>query len=375
MNEKTKTAIGMMSGTSMDGIDACLVEINEDFSFRILDSHSIPYPDEVIEKLLLAANNHASTGDICNLNFVVAKLFAKCANELVKKSTNKEDVDYIASHGQTIFHIPKDISTGGITTKSTLQIGDISVIAQETGICTIGNFRTRDMAAGGLGAPLVPFADELIFKKDVPRAIQNIGGIGNVTVLSPHSETFAFDTGPGNMLIDYFVKKLFNKSYDESGEIAALGKVDEDWLSELLNEPYYSQNPPKTTGRELFNDEYAQKIFLSAPKNPHDVVATLTALTAKTIALAYENFIPFKLKEVVIGGGGAYNKTLIKFLRSYLGNIEVKTHKDFGLEDKLKESVAFAILGYCTLNNITNNLPNCTGANEKVVMGEIAFSY
>ena len=371
---ETKTAIGMMSGTSVDGIDACFVRICGDFSFEILKTHSIGYPAEISEKILAAANNKADTELICKLNFVLGRLFGRCANELIAKTGQKPD--FIASHGQTVFHAPKTAEISGISANSTLQIGDISVIAQETGVTTVGNFRARDIAAGGQGAPLVPFVDEMIFKKEIPRAIQNIGGISNVTVLSPNCETFAFDIGPGNMLIDYFVKKFFNKPFDKDGEIALNGKIDENWLNELLNEPYYAEFPPKTTGRELFNDEYAQKILKFAPENKNDVIATITALTAKTIAEEYKKFVfpKTEIKEIVLGGGGAYNKAVIAGLKRYLPGIEIKKHADFGINDKYKEALAFAMLGYCTLERIENNLPACTGAKMPVVMGEIAYS-
>lgn len=371
-----KTAIGMMSGTSMDGIDACIVKIEDDFNFKFILGHSLEYPEEIRQQLLEAANNKGTTKDICNLDFVVGKLFAQCANELVEKSGRaKDEIDFIATHGQTIFHIPQTLETGGVKTRSTLQIGNISVISELTGITTVGDFRSKDIAAGGQGAPLVPFADELIFKKDTPRAIQNIGGIGNVTVLSKDCETFAFDTGAGNMLIDYFVQKLFGLPYDKNGEIAAQGKVDENWLNELLQEPYYKLSPPKSTGRELFNNEYAEKMYMTAPKNKHDVIATVTALSAKTIYDAYVNFIFLKtaIKEVVIGGGGAYNKTLLNFLEKYFQGIKIKTHQDFGIDNKFKEAIAFALLGFCTIKKIPNNLPSCTGAQKKVIMGVVSY--
>lgn len=376
MNKNYKTCVSMMSGTSLDGIDTCLVKIYEDLSFKILDSHSIDYPFEVREKLLETANNNASTSDICFLNFVVGELFAQCANELVIKSgIDKSQIDFISSHGQTVFHIPKEVELGGIKTKSTLQIGDVSVISERTGILTVGDFRTKDMAAGGFGAPLVPFADEILFKKDKNRAIQNIGGISNVTILSKDLDTFAFDNGPGNMLIDYFVKKLFDLPFDKNGEISSQGKVDENWLSILLNVEYYSLTPPKTTGRELFNDLYAEKVFEKAPTNKYDVIATITALTAKTIYDSYKNFVLPKVQidEIVLGGGGAYNKTLIQYLEQYFGSIKVKTHEDFEIPNKLKEALAFAYLGYFTLNKKTNNLPACTGAKKPVVMGKISY--
>ena len=237
MNKNTKTAIGLMSGTSMDAIDAALVKIDDDFNFEFIKGHSLKYPSEVRQKLLEIANNKATTSDICFMDFVCAKLFARCALELITKNgLQAGDIDYIASHGQTVFHIPEDKTISNITAKSTLQIANISTISELTGITTIGDFRSKDIAAGGQGAPLVPFADELIFKKDKNRAIQNIGGIGNVTVLSKDCDTFAFDTGPGNMLIDGAVKKLFDLPFDKDGQIAAKGKIDEKFLNELLDE-------------------------------------------------------------------------------------------------------------------------------------------
>lgn len=371
-----KTAIGLMSGTSMDGIDAALVNIDDDFNFEFITGHSLDYPKEVRTKLLEIANNKGNTSDICFMDFVVGKLFAQCANELIAKSGLKtKDIDYIASHGQTVFHIPQVKDIGGIKTGSTLQIGNISVISELTGITTIGDFRSKDIAQGGQGAPLVPFADELIFKKDKNRAIQNIGGIGNVTVLSKDCETFAFDTGPGNMLIDAFCKKLFNLPFDKDGELAAQGKINETWLNELLNENYYSLTPPKSTGRELFNEDYIRVISQTAPKDKYDTIATLTALTAKTIANSYKDFVLPKtnLDEIVIGGGGAFNKTMLKLIENYTG-IDVKTHNDFGIDDKFKEAIAFAMLGFCTLNNTPNNLPSCTGAKKSVIMGVVSHT-
>lgn len=376
MQKDFTTIISMMSGTSLDGIDAALVRIDNEFSFEFVNGTSLEYPKEVKDKLLELANNKGSVKDVCNMNFVVGHLFAKCADKLIKETgISKNDIDFIASHGQTIFHIPQELTIGNVTTRSTLQIGNISVISEITGITTVGDFRSKDIAAGGQGAPLVPFADELIFKKDVPRAIQNIGGIGNVTVLSEKCETFAFDTGPGNMLIDYFVQKLFNQPYDKNGEIAAKGKIDERWLEILLKEPYYKKLPPKSTGRELFNQEYADKIFESAPNNKYDVIASLTALTARTIFEAYKDFVfpKTEIKEIVLGGGGAYNLTLIKYLKNCFENIEIKTHEDFGIDNKFKEAIAFAMLGFCTVNKIPNNLMCCTGAKKRVIMGTISY--
>lgn len=378
MKKNYLTAIGLMSGTSIDGIDAALVKIYDDLSFEFLGGYSLAYPSEVRTKILDIANNNADTKDICFMDFVIGQLFAKCVNEFISNSKlKKDDIDIIATHGQTVFHQPEIMEIGGVKTGSTLQLGNISVISELTGITTIGDFRSKDIAQGGQGAPLVPFADELIFKKDIPRAIQNIGGIGNVTVLSKDCDTFAFDTGVGNMLIDYFCQKLFDIPFDKNGEIAQKGVIDENWLNYLLNEPYYKKIPPKSTGRELFNNVYAEKILEKAPQKNEDIIATVTALTAKTIADAYNNFVFPKtsIKEVVLGGGGAYNQQIIRLLRQYLSKgIVIKTHKDFGINDKFKEAIAFALLGYCTIKHKYNNLPKCTGAKKSVVMGLVSYS-
>lgn len=374
--KKFKTIISMMSGTSLDSIDACLLKIFDDLSFEVLDSYSLDYPKEIRAKLFELANNNGDVKDVCYMNFIVGELFAKTANELMAKAKiKKEDIDFISSHGQTIFHIPSNLELGGVSTKSTLQIGDISVIAYKTGVTTVGDFRTKDMAANGQGAPLVPFADKILFGTDKNRLIQNIGGISNVTVLSKECDIFAFDNGVGNMLIDYFTQKLYNLPFDKNGEIAASGEVDNNWLNQLLKEPYYSKLPPKTTGRELFNNNYAEEIYKTAPNKKEDVISTITALTAKTITDSYKKFILPKtaIDEVVLGGGGAYNKTLIKYMNEYMPELTIKTHEDFGIPNKLKEAIAFAYLGYFTLNKKPNNVPSCTGADMPVVMGKIAY--
>lgn len=371
-----KTIVSLMSGTSIDSIDACLLKIFDDLSFEIIDSYSLDYPVEIKKKILSLANDIGSIKDVCFINFVIGELFAKTVNNLLKKARiNSCDVDFISSHGQTIYHIPFEQNISDVSTKSTLQIGDISVISHKTGIMTVGDFRTKDMAAGGQGAPLVPFADKILFGLDKNRLIQNIGGISNVTVLSKNCDIFAFDNGPGNMLIDYFMRKLYDLPFDKDGEIALKGNIDEIWLKELLSEKYYSLIPPKTTGRELFNNEYAEKIYKSAPKKKEDIIATLTALTAKVITDSYINFILPKtnIDEVVLGGGGAYNKTLLLNMKNYIPDLIIKTHEDFGIPNKLKEAVAFAYLGYFTLQKQPNNVPSCTGADTNVVMGKISY--
>ncbi len=375
MGKKNFYIISMMSGTSMDGTDACLVKLSDDYSFEIENSYSLEYKPELRKKLLSIAVGQGTVEDICILNFIVGEHFAKCANELIKKTgMKKSDIDFISSHGQTVWHNPKTVELGGYRSSSTLQIGDISVIAERTGVMTIGDFRPKDMAAGGQGAPLVPYADEKIFGKSINRAIQNIGGISNVTVLSSKCPTFAFDTGLGNMLIDYYTNKFFGKEYDKNGEIAKQGKVNEEWLFELIKDDYYDIIPPKSTGREHFNDNYAENMLKYAPNNKYDIIRTITELTAKTIYESYEKFVfpNTSIEEIVIGGGGAYNPVLMNSLRRYFGTIPVKTHDDFGINSKHKECLAFAILGMNTYLKRTNNVPSCTGADRDVVMGKIA---
>lgn len=361
----------------MDGVDACLIKMAEDYDFEIINSHSLEYPQELKEKLMAAAFGKVSIADICSLNFIVGEHFAKCANGLISKmGLESSDIDFISTHGQTVWHIPQQVEIGGYKSSSTLQIGDISVIAERTGIKTIGDYRTKDIAAGGQGAPLVPFADEKIFGREKSRAIQNIGGISNVTVLSPECKTFAFDNSVGNMLIDYFAKKFFNEEFDKSGNLAHNGHVVNSWLAELMRDDYLQINPPKSTGREHFNEEYAERILSSAPENKYDIMRTITAFTAKSIYNSYEKFVfpKVKIEEVIIGGGGAYNPVLMSDLKKYFGDIPVKTHEDFGINNKHKECLAFAILGLAAFLNRTNNLPECTGASHAVIMGKFSLS-
>lgn len=370
---------GLMSGTSVDGIDACLTEVFPDFSFKIIETHFSEYPENVKKQIFKIIESSTSAEEICSMNFVIGECFAQAANEVIKKAgLSSKDVDLIGSHGQTVFHKPFDEHVEGLNQKSTLQLGEGAVIAERTGVTTVSDFRTADIAAGGQGAPLVCFADEILFKDSgISRAIQNIGGMANVTVVSPNCETFGFDTGPGNVLIDYFMRKFFGKEYDKDGLVAAQGNVDELWLDYLLEENYYDMQPPKTTGRELFSPEYAERILETAPENPFDIIATVTALTAKSIYNSYENFVfpKTKIDEIILGGGGAYNPVLVKKLKTYFGSkIKVLRHEDFGIPDMFKEALAFAFLAYATVNKIPNNLPSCTGAKHKAILGKVSYS-
>ena len=372
MEEKEpKKIIALMSGTSCDSIDAGLCEVFPDMSVRLIQGINHPYPEHIRAKIFSAFRGDITIKELCQLNFAVGKCFADAANILIGEFGKP---DFISSHGQTIFHYPFDETLDNISLKSTLQIGESSVIAKETGCMVISNFREKDIAYGGQGAPLVCFADEKIFRGKGGVAIQNIGGISNVTVVSDECDTFGFDTGCGNIMVDYCVQKFFGQKYDKDGLIASEGNICESWFDCLLQDEYYFLEPPKTTGREYFSSKYIENILKIAPPEPKDIIATLTALTAKTIAQAYERFVypNAHINTAVIGGGGAYNKAMMKFLRQYLPQrIELKTHEDFGISNNFKEVIAFAILGYCTYYGIPNNLPSCTGADKRVVLGKI----
>ncbi len=379
---EVKRVIGLMSGTSCDSIDAGLCEVYPDMTVKLIKGINYKYPVHIKEKIFQIFRNEATVSDICQMNFAIGECFANAANILIEEFGKP---DFISSHGQTIFHYPFDEKIDDISLKSTLQIGESSVIAQKTGCTVVSNFREADIAQGGQGAPLVCFADEKWFRNISHQpfgegkknyAIQNIGGISNVTVVSQDYDTFGFDTGLGNIMIDYCANKYFSLPYDKDGQIASEGIVSNSWLECLLQDEYYFVEPPKSTGREYFNQKYIENALKYAPKNPKDILATVTALTAKTIAEAYERFIypNVGIHEAVICGGGAYNKTLIKFLRSYLPSyIELKTCEDYGISNNFKEVMAFALLGYCTYYGIPNNLPCCTGAKKRVVMGKITY--
>lgn len=387
-----KKVIALMSGTSCDSIDAGLCEVYPDFSVKLIRGINYKYSEQIRAKIFQIFDGNTSIKDICQMNFAIGKCFANAANVLIEEFGKP---DFISSHGQTVYHYPFDENLENISLKSTLQLGESSVIAYDTGCMVISNFREADIAAGGQGAPLVCFADEKWWKGKLYRqntsalstsgrqnincscrnfAVQNIGGISNVTVISQDFDTFGFDTGVGNVFIDYCTQKFFGKPYDKNGEIAAAGVISDSWLECLLQDEYYVLEPPKSTGREYFSAKYMENMLKFASLEPKDIIATLTALTARTIAQSYERFIyaDTDIHEAVICGGGAYNKTLMKFLRTYLpSHIDLTTCEDYGISNNFKEVMAFALLGYCTYYGIPNNLPCCTGAQKRMVLGKI----
>lgn len=372
--------VGLMSGTSLDGIDAALVKIKEqDFiNLELLEFINLPMDKALRNEIETVINNDASsTKLVCELNFRLGYVFSEAVKKVCEKNGFPiEKLDFIGSHGQTVYHIPEETN---VDFKSTLQIGEPAVIAYETNTMVVSNFRTMDVAAGGHGAPLVPFTEYLLYKNDKNRALQNIGGIGNVTIIPASGDidnVFAFDTGPGNMMIDEVTKLLKNLSYDKNGEIASKGKVIEPIINYLMNHEYISKVPPKTTGREMFGEQFSKEIVNRFKEyKAEDIIATVTYFTAKSIAYNYRNFIfpKIKIDEVIIGGGGSYNKTLIRMIQDELKECKVMIQEELGYSSDAKEAIAFALLAYSTLRGIPSNIIGATGARENVLLGNITL--
>lgn len=370
-----------MSGTSADGIDAVLTRIEgtgADAKVTLLYHSFTPYPEN-IRSLLLENPAALSARDLAWLNFQLGELFAQAALACIEGAgLRREDVDLIASHGQTIVHLP----ASGNGTGATLQIGELSVIAARTDILTVGDFRPSDVAVGGQGAPLVPFADYVLFRHEAKgRIILNIGGIANLTYLPPGAgidDVMAFDTGPGNMVLDGLVYLATDGQLqmDEGGKLALAGKVRPDILAELLDDPYFAQSPPKSTGREKFGRHYARAILGTWRGVPlEDLVRTAAELTVRSVADAIRRWVfPVgPVHELVVGGGGARNPLLLSRLAEELPEVKLLTHQDLGIDDKAKEALAFAILGNETIAGNPNNVPSATGARYPVCMGKICF--
>jgi anhydro-N-acetylmuramic acid kinase len=376
--------VGLMSGTSADGIDAAAAEISgsgRQLRTRVLSHTHHPFPS-VLRQHILHVCLHGTVAEICELNFALGEQFARAALAVIRRAKLKpRDIAAIGSHGQTIHHLPN------ARTPSTLQIGEPAVIAERTGVTTVADFRVRDMAAGGQGAPLVPYADWVLFTDDTrPRIVQNIGGIGNLTFLPPRAESddvIAFDTGPGNMVIDALVTALTHgrPTFDRNGRLAARGTVSEELLAELMAHPFLLRRPPKTTGREEFGEMFVGRMLASARRlhlRTEDMVATATALTASSIADAYRRFVFPKLEaaelgrlQIILGGGGARNPTLHRMLACQIGVGELLTHEDFGIANAAKEALAFAILAHETLLGKPGNVPSATGARHAAVLGKV----
>ena len=379
---------GVMSGTSADGINVAIVRLmGRGFRTRLelLAQHEAPYPAQVRRAILAAMNAKAAkVADLARLNFVLGELYADAVYAASKSANLK--LDLIGCHGQTLYHQGSILPFLGRDIACTWQTGEGSIIAARTRVPTVTDFRPADMAAGGLGAPLVPFLDYLLYRHERRgRIVQNIGGIANFSAIPAGAgpeQVIAFDTGPGTMVIDAVTEKLFHKSFDRDGRFAAKGRPIDKVLDRVLRGAFFQRNPPKTAGREEFGREFVAnflKLCLGA-KNKEDVVATATALTARSIAGAVRMFMlpagsggPQFFQEMIVSGGGSKNQTLMKMIAEQLPDLAIKTSDDFGLPSESKEAVAFAVLAYQTWQKLPGNLPAATGAERAAVLGKVSY--
>ncbi|HKN35977.1 MAG TPA: anhydro-N-acetylmuramic acid kinase [Terriglobales bacterium] len=385
---------GVMSGTSADGIDVALVRITSRKknrnkapgfhwpTFQLLAHAEYPYPKDVRRAVLAAMNAmHTSVADLARLNFLLGELYAEAVAATQEKYGFK--VELVGCHGQTLYHQGEPGAFLGRNLAVTWQTGEGSVIAARLGVPVVSDFRTADMAAGGKGAPLVPFLDYTLYRSpSIGRVVQNIGGIANLTAIpagSSPQQVQAFDTGPGNMVIDAVMDQLYDKPYDIDGSVAATGAVMEHILSELLCAPFFLRKPPKTAGREEFGREFVGDFLRRCRRSrKQDIVATATALTARSISHALRRFVvkvPGSYKELVISGGGAKNPTLLSMMNAELAKpgIQLRLSDEFGLPTEAKEAVAFAVLAFQSWHGQPSNIPSATGASRPAILGKISY--
>ena len=367
--------LGLMSGTSLDGVDGVLVrleQVDDHLSWKVLARDTLPYSDVLTERLKRALK--PETSDVLlltQLHAEVAHVYADLACSIAERGA-----DLIALSGQTVYHIPRVDEARGWHTVSTLQLGEASVVAERCALSVFSDFRQGDMAAGGGGAPLVAFGDLKLYQAPgVARAVHNLGGISNLTYLPANADpagVFAFDTGPANCLIDEAATQHFGMALDEGSALAARGRVDEEVLAQLMAHPYLRLEPPKTTGRETFNLTELERDVSLTHLEAHDLLATLTAFTAASVARAYEDFVlPNGLDEILLAGGGAHNGILVSMLQGHL-NVPVRTFEAVGWRSKDREALAFAVMGYYAHFGLPNTLPSATGARHPAVAGKLS---
>lgn len=375
--------VGLMSGTSGDGVDAVLADIRgsgHDLKVRPLAFVSTAYPPG-LQQRVLAVSVRGTVAEVCHLNVVLGEWFARAALRVIRQAgLDPGKIDVIGSHGQTIHHLPNAVDEPGVgAVRSTLQIAESSVIAERTGVTTVANFRPRDMAAGGQGAPLTPYVHYVLLRdRKRSRLVVNLGGIGNVTYLPAGKgleSVTAFDTGPGNMVMDGVVRRLTKgrEHMDRGGKLAARGRVAVGLLAKLLTHPYLKRNPPKSTGREEFGDDFVEQILAARKAHrlkPEDLLATCSLFTAITIGSG-RKWLNGPVDEVIVGGGGVRNRALMSNLSSVFSPVPVRTLETVGWESKAFEAVAFAVLAYQTVHGDCANVPSVTGATHPVVLGAI----
>jgi anhydro-N-acetylmuramic acid kinase len=386
--KKSMIVAGVMSGTSADGIDVALVKISPSSGqpkIKLLAHHSVPYPKALRSAVLAAMNaEKTSTSELARLHWRLGIAYAEAVTAAVTQYRVK--IDLVGCHGQTIYHQGNAVPYAGRSFACTWQLGEPALIAVTVGVPVVSNFRPADMAAGGQGAPLVPFLDFVLFAHGKrARVLQNIGGIGNLTFIPATGtieQVLAFDTGPGNMVIDALMEQLFGKRFDRNGSIARRGQVLSRVIETLLRDRYFTEAPPKSAGREQFGAEFAARLLNLCRREsnrPEDAIATATALTAETIAASYKRFVQPLAKgfavDYILSGGGARNATLVCMLRERLEPLGCKVllSDEAGLPSQAKEAVAFALLAWQTWHHHPGNVPSATGADHATILGEICY--
>jgi anhydro-N-acetylmuramic acid kinase len=388
MKTNNLTVAGIMSGTSADGINVALVRMNRRKSrFQLLGHAEYSYPKKVRTAILAAMNaSQASVADLARLNFLLGELYAESV--LSTQRQFQVEIDLVGCHGQTLYHQGEPQRFLGHKLAVTWQIGEAAVIAAKIGVPVVSDFRPADIAAGGKGAPLVPFLDYMLYRDArVGRIVQNIGGIANLTAIpagAAPGEVVAFDTGPGNMVIDAVTEKLFGQPFDRGGKIAASGKALDNVIGKFLQRKIFTRDPPKTAGREEFGREFVRDFLRACGKGrKQDIVATATALTSKSIADAVRKFAIRSsnsargpaYQEMIVSGGGAKNSTIVAMLTAELAplGVQVRFSDEFGLPSAAKEAVAFAVLAHETWHRLPSNVPSATGAKRAAVLGKISY--
>jgi len=380
---------GVMSGTSADGINVALVRVKDSrgtrkpLSFRLIGHAEYPYPPAVRKFILATMNSQrASVSELARLNFLLGELYAEAILATQRRFRTKAAL--VGCHGQTIYHQGNACAFLGRKLAVTWQTGEGAAIAARTGVPVVSDFRPADMAVGGKGAPLVPYLDFLLYRDArIGRIVQNIGGIANLTAIpagASISQVIAFDTGPGNMVIDAVMERLFHRPYDRNGRKAATGKVLDRVVAEFLRQSFFRRKPPKTAGREEFGREFAEKFVRRCGRVPaRDVVATATALTARSIADALQRFVLRRrgsYREFIVSGGGTKNPTLMTMLAMELRplNLKIRRSDEFGIPSEAKEAAAFALLAYETWRRRPSNVPSATGAERSAILGKISYA-
>ncbi len=379
---------GVMSGTSADGINVALTRIQgRGFRSRLelLAHYQFPYPADVRHAVLATMNSSsASVADLSRLNFLLGELYADAVRAAQRRA--RLECQLVGCHGQTIYHQGNTKPYLGRRIACTWQTGEGAILAAKIGVPVVSDFRPADMAAGGKGAPLVPLLDYVLYRhRRYGRIVQNLGGIGNLTAIPPRAQpedVVAFDTGPGNMVIDAVTAQLFEKPYDRNGRLAARGEPIDRVLRELLRNPYFRQKPPKTAGREQFGREFVREFLrLCRRADENDIVATATALTARSIGMAVRKLVlplvepPARFREFVASGGGTNNATLMRMIREELAplKLRVRTSDDLGMPSEAKEAAAFALLAYQTWRRLPSNVPSATGAERPAILGKVSY--